>query len=95
MKQWLISVANEVYDAYEWKDNKQISIFNKTCTPQIRRRIHYFKWLWDGRFQCDDFVGESSRQLTREEALKHALEDYFKKSGQTDSITNQQIEQMG
>ena len=31
--QWVIEKANEVYDAYDWKDFKPITLFNITCTP--------------------------------------------------------------
>ena len=92
-KQWMIEAANKLHGLHNWNNYEPITIFNKTCIPQVKGRLDKLKWVWDCRLECDEVIAESRGALSREGAVRHALEDYLAKLGRVGLITYEQVKQ--
>ena len=59
----------------------------------MRGRLYKFKWIWDGRVQCDDIIGESVHHMSRKGAVQAALQDYSRQVDHADLLAKIDVQQ--
>lgn len=87
-------VPNKWLTLVQWTDYKRITLLNKTCVAQVKLRKFEINMVWHGRFICGNIVGFSNHSLGRTDAVRRAIENYLIVSGQTNLITNKQLDNL-
>lgn len=93
-KKALENAANQVYNVLRWNVYKHITVVNKNCTAYVKLGQYEADFVWDSRFVCNDFIGESARDKSREGAIKNAIRDYLTKSGQMGLLTDEELDSL-
>ena len=85
-------VPNKWLTLVQWTDYKRITLLNRTCLAQVKLRKFEINMVWHGRFICDNTVAFSNNSRGRTDAVRRAIENYLTLSGQTNLITNKQLD---
>ncbi|CAF1535065.1 unnamed protein product [Rotaria sordida] len=88
-----VKAAAYIYGLHQWSESQKIKIGDKTCQVQAKGRLHELKWVWDGKCECNNIVGESRHYDSKEGAITNAIQDYIVKAGQAGLLTHEQIQQ--
>jgi hypothetical protein len=77
-----------------WHALNEREMFGTICNTTIKGDFYESKWLWQGRFWCPSLSaigGFSKTQKSRDNAIKHATDDYIRKGKQLGFLTENRV----
>ena len=77
------SLTEKIVQWQQWTNQKRDQRCGFPCTSQLRGRFHGFKWMWEGKFQCErkapGIVGVATK-YSRNGAIEWATIDFLRKA---------------